>query len=66
MWFAVTLHLGLPGRELQTKIMESNLEFNKDSNGEFCHLGTDIATKTILVDADLLAKTVGQAYILTN
>ena len=45
VWFSLTLHLGLHGRELQTKILKTDLEIGKNDQGEYCRLSTDFATK---------------------
>ena len=45
VWFSLTLHLGLRGRELQAKLTKSDLEIGNDGNGEYIQLSTDFATK---------------------
>ncbi|XP_065198987.1 uncharacterized protein LOC135830688 [Sycon ciliatum] len=45
VWFFITLHLGLRGREVQRKITKTDVEFGTDGHGEFARLSADFATK---------------------
>ena len=45
VWFSCTLHLGLRGREIQERVMTSDVEVCRDETGEYAKLSWDFATK---------------------
>ena len=45
VWYAMTMHFGLRGHEVQVRLKKSDLEFKQDDSGEFVVLSTDFASK---------------------
>ena len=45
MWFIITYHLGLRGRELQCKLRKNDLEIFTHNGNEYCQLASEFGTK---------------------
>ena len=45
VWYAMTMHFGLRGHEVQVRLKKSDLEFKQDDSGECVVLSTDFASK---------------------
>ena len=45
VWFIITYHLGLRGRELQCKLQKNQLEIFTHNGSEYCQLASEFGTK---------------------